>query len=263
MRIGHQVTKAHFQRESIGDREGLDVLVCSALAQRGVPNGFSLRSRKWGGEEPFGTRDLCSRDREELAKALGLDRGVAHMCQVHGNQVLAIEEAPAEPPVCDGLATVQQGLALVVQTADCVPLIFWDEDKKAVAAAHAGWRGALAGVPLRALACLKERFDSQPASIHVAMGPAIGACCYEVGDEVVGAFRERFPHAEGLFLPGGRGRNHLNLIEANTLQLTEAGVPSEQIYPSGICTSCDTQQFYSYRKEGKGVGRLMGVIGVR
>ncbi|HEX9723046.1 MAG TPA: peptidoglycan editing factor PgeF [Vicinamibacteria bacterium] len=253
--------KGPFCRESVGGPSGLDVLVCEPLAEQGVPHGFTLRSRRWNGVEVFGARDGAERDREELARALGLRRGVAHMRQVHGNEVRAIDAPPSEPPVCDGLVTAERSLALVVQTADCVPMVFWDERHNVVAAVHAGWRGALAAVSSRALVCLEERFGSRSSSVHVVMGPAIGRCCYEVGDEVVEAFGKRFPHAEELFTSGPRGRQHLDLIQANARPLVEAGVSTDRIYETGMCTSCENERFYSYRKEGKGVGRLMGVIG--
>ncbi len=146
--------KKSFRRESVGGPTGLDILVCEPLAEHGVPHGFTLRSRRWNGEEVFGARGHGARDREELARALGLGHGVAHMRQVHGTEVRAIDDPATDPPACDGLATGRRGLALVVQTADCVPLVFWDERKNVVAAVHAGWRGALATVPSRALTCL-------------------------------------------------------------------------------------------------------------
>ena len=250
----------HFQRCSIGSVEPIDVFVCKPLADRGVPHGFSLRWRNVGNEEPFGARDSGGQDRTDLARALGLE-AVAHMRQVHGSVVQAINEPSPTLPICDGLATTRKGLALIVQTADCVPLVLWDEDKGAVAAVHAGWRGALAGVSRSAAAFLVKRFGSRAESIHVAMGPSIGACCYEVGEEVVRAFYEHVSYPNELFSSGPRGKSHLNLIEANFRQLAEQGVPREQIYSSGMCTSCDNGELYSYRKEGKGVGRLMGVIG--
>ena len=184
------------------------------------------------------------------------------MRQVHGSEIQAVDETPLTLPVCDGLATNRKGLALTVHTADCVPLVLWDEDRGAVAAVHAGWRGTLAGVSRSAAAFLATKFGSRPESIHVAMGPSIGACCYEVGEDVVRAFDENVSCGRDLFSPGPYGKSHLNLIEANSRQLTTYGVPREQIYASGMCTSCDNGRFYSYRKEGKGVGRLMGVIGV-
>ena len=252
-----------FRRRPLGGEDPLDIIVCEPLAEQGVPHGFSLRWRRERGRHIFGGRDHGSRDRDALARGLGLDRGVAHMRQVHGDVVRLIGAPVTEPPVCDGLATDRQGLALIVQTADCVPLLFWDEHENVVAAVHAGWRGALAQIPVRALTFLQEGFGSQAASVHVAMGPAIGACCYEVGDEVVRAFVERFAKSEEFFTPGARRKQHLDLIGASTRQLVEAGVPGNRIYSSGVCTSCDNGDFYSYRKEGKGVGRLMSAIGAR
>lgn len=254
--------KSSFRKQSVG-KHGLEVLVCEPLAEHDVRHGFSLRRRSWNGGRAFGERAHDDRDRNELAEALGLDRGVAHMRQVHGNEVVSVAHPSSEPPVCDGLVTGERRLALVVKTADCVPLLFWDEDRNVVAAVHAGWRGALAGVPARALSLLVDNFGCQADSVHVALGPAIGPCCYEVGDEVVEAFGKKFSFAEDLFAPGSRGKQHLNLIQANVRQLVEGGVRNDRIYQSGICTVCENGRFYSYRKEGKRVGRLMAVIGAR
>jgi YfiH family protein len=138
----------------------------------------------------------------------------------------------------------------------------WDEKQNIVAAVHAGWRGTLAGVVRRAVNSLEARFGSRPDNIHVAMGPSIGPCCYEVGDEVVGAFAERFNDWDNYFVPVSRARKHLDLIEANRRQLIDFGVPLEQVHAARLCTCCSNELFYSYRKEGKGVGRLMGVVGV-
>jgi YfiH family protein len=254
----------NFRRESKGNPESLDLLVCSPLAELGVPHGFSLRWRHWGAEEasePFGVRGRGSADREELAAVLGLSR-VARMRQVHGADVRGVSEPMNPPPVCDGLATSQKGLGLIVSTADCVPMVMWDEEKKVAAVVHTGWRGALGELAGKAVAHLTERFGSRATSLHVALGPAIGVCCYEVGDDVTQAFESRFAYAGRLFSPGPRGKSHLDLIEANREQLSRAGVPSEQVYVSDMCTSCDNQRLYSYRKEGKGVGRIMGAIGV-
>lgn len=253
-----------FRRESKGNPQSLDLLVCSPLAELGVRHGFSLRWRHWGTEEasePFGVRGRGRADREELAAALGLSR-VAHMRQVHGADVHVVSEPMNPPPVCDGLATSQKGLGLIVSTADCVPMVMWDGEKKVAAVVHAGWRGALVELAGKAVAHLEERFGSRARSLHVALGPAIGACCYEVGDEVSQAFESRFAYAGRLFSPGPRGKSHLDLIEANREQLGRAGVPREQVYASDMCTSCDNQRLYSYRKEGKGVGRIMAAIGV-
>jgi YfiH family protein len=138
----------------------------------------------------------------------------------------------------------------------------WDSDQNRVGVVHAGWRGTLGRIAAAAVASFKEEFMSGPEFLHVAMGPAIGGCCYEIGHEVANAIVDEFPDAREILHQGGRGRMHLNLTEANRRQLIEAGVPGSQIYAVDLCTSCDNDVLYSYRREGKDVGRLFGVIGL-
>ncbi len=184
------------------------------------------------------------------------------MQQVHGVELEVVHELPDEAPACDGLFTPRDDVALVVQTADCVPILMWDAEQNVVAAVHAGWRGTLGRIAEKAMEVFQTRFSSHPESLHVAMGPGIGPCCYEVGDDVCDAFARQFGSVDGLFSPGPRGRKHLDVIEANRRQLVASGISLARIYSTGLCTSCDNSLLYSYRKEGKGTGRLYGVISV-
>ena len=130
-----------------------------------------------------------------------------------------------------------------------------------VAAAHAGWRGVVAGVlpaTVRALAALGAR----PADLRVALGPAIGPCCFEVGGEVVAAFAAA--ELAGAVRPSPRGRPdrwHIDLKDAARRQLEGAGVDPAGIDAAADCTSCDRARFYSFRRDGRATGQLMGVIG--
>jgi len=247
-----------FQRGIVGS---LELFTCTALTEQSVPHGFSLRWCRGSGGEPFGLPDRNRQNAGELAASLGLTEAVL-MRQVHGNEVVRVDAPPASPPACDGMVTDREGIALTVQVADCLPLLFWDPVRRAAAAVHAGWRGTLAGVARSTVARLREEFNSRPEDLLVVAGAAIGACCYEVGDEVVSVYRERFPYASTLFRPGPRGREHLDVLEANRRQLLDAGVHPEKVYALGLCTSCDNTDFYSFRKEGRGVGRLLGAIGI-
>ncbi len=256
--------KPSFLPTTRGVSPGLDMLICSPFASLEIPHGFTSRFRRWETtpfHEPFGMRNHYEADRQEAGQALGLGN-IAYMKQVHGKQVEVIGEPPAVPPVCDALVTCREDMALVVSTADCVPILIWDSKQQVVAVVHAGWRGTAAGIVYSTVNCLQEKFDSKTASLHAALGPSIGPCCYEVGDEVVRAVTARLPNGKDLFSPGSRGRKHLDLAEANRRQLVETGVPEVQIHCSGLCTACNNELFYSYRKEGKGVGRLMGIIGI-
>ncbi|HEY7818676.1 MAG TPA: laccase domain-containing protein, partial [Vicinamibacteria bacterium] len=159
---------------------GIELLQCIPLLERGVPHGFTFRS---GG---FGARQRDARDRERLARALGLS-SISGMHQVHGNEI-GILETSGTSTRCDGLATDREGAGVTVESADCVPLLLWASSRNAVAAVHAGWRGTLAGIVERAVSTLEQAFSVSPRDIHAVLGPAIGVCCYEVGDEVIEAF---------------------------------------------------------------------------
>ncbi len=232
-------------------RCGVLLLLSEHLAREGVPHGFTSRTHG------FGARDRGEHDREQLSCALNLPR-LAYMKQVHGRSIRTIH-GNEHVPECDGVTTQERDLGLIVHTADCVPLLFWASDVNAVAAVHAGWRGTLARVAEEAVSSLGGR----PEKIHVAIGPSIRACCFEVGDEVVEAFRASGRELKRISREGSRGRRHVDLITDNRDQLIACGIPEAQIYDSGCCTMCENDRFYSYRREGKGVGRLMGVIAVK
>ena len=230
---------------------GVELLLSEHLSREGVPHGFTSRTHG------FGARDRGEHDREQLSRALNLTR-LAYMKQVHGRSIRSIDGGGGVLE-CDGVTTTERDLGLIVHSADCVPLLFWASDVNAVAAVHAGWRGTLARVAQEAVSALLGR----PEKMHVAIGPSIRACCFEVGDEVVEAFGASGRDPERISKPGPRGRRHVDLIVDNRDQLVACGIPEARIYDSGRCTMCENDRFYSYRREGKGVGRLMGVIGVK
>ncbi|MGH9390228.1 MAG: peptidoglycan editing factor PgeF [Vicinamibacteria bacterium] len=234
--------------------EGIDLLQSLSLVEEGVPHGFTLRTGA------FGDRENGERDREWLRRGLGFSR-LGGMHQVHGNDVEVLDGNAVLR--CDGLLTDEGGAGVFVQSADCVPLLLWASKAKAVAAVHAGWRGTLARIASRAVSRLNDVYGASSEEIHAAIGPAIRVCCYEVGDEVISAFAESGRDIERISRPGPRGRRHLDLVEENRRELVSSGVPAERVYDSGLCTFCGNDRFYSFRKEGSGVGRIFGVIGFR
>jgi copper oxidase (laccase) domain-containing protein len=110
---------------------------------------------------------------------------------------------------------------------------------------------------------MSEVYGAAAGDIQAVMGPAIAVCCYEVGDEVIAAFSESGRDVDRISRPGARGRRHLDLVEESRAQLISSGVSAERIYDSRICTFCENDRFYSFRKEGSGVGRIFGAIGIR
>jgi len=129
---------------------------------------------------------------------------------------------------------------------------------------HAGWRGTVASVVLRAFEQMQEQFGAKAERLRAAIGPAANVCCYEVGAEVLDQFRDRFSQAENLFAPTREGHACIDLQTANREQLVSAGVAAERIHCAPLCTMERTDIFFSYRREkaihGR-VGRLMSVIG--
>lgn len=179
--------------------------------------------------------------------------------QVHGTTVFKATTAqPVPAPQADAAYTRVAGLALAVLTADCLPVLLCSTDGAEIAVAHAGWRGLCAGVLEASLAC----FDAPPAALGAWLGPALGACHFEVGAEVREAFLAAAPAAletatADCFQPGAPGKWWGNLYQLATLRLQACGV--SRIAGSVQCTWCHHQRFYSYRRQPQ-TGRFASLI---
>ena len=187
----------------------------------------------------------------------------------------------------DALITREPGILLTLRTADCLPVLLVDTRRRAVAAVHAGWRGALARIAEKTVGEMQRVFGCTPAHLLALLGPSIRACCYEVGDEVAEAFCARFPAGEQFLsrpaeerqprafvnafldpMPPGHARPahsgyHLDLAAAVGWQLASAGLQPQRICNLDLCTACNTHLFFSHRKEAALAGRMMAAIGVR
>jgi YfiH family protein len=150
----------------------------------------------------------------------------------------------------DALLENTPGAIIAVKTADCLPILLVDARRRAVAAVHAGWRGTAARIVPAAITAMQERFGSEAADMQAAIGPGIGACCYEVGPEVAGQF-------------GIEGRAHLDLAAANRRQVLETGLSPARIYTANLCTMCVAEDFHSYRRDREAAGRMYSFAGVR
>ncbi len=180
--------------------------------------------------------------------------------QVHGDRVHVVTGPPG-PAAGDGLWTATPGLPLAVRVADCVPLLLWDPGVPAVAAVHAGWRGTALDIAGGAVRVGVERLEVDVTRVRAALGPAIGACCFEVGDEVVAALRDLGLDDRQIGRRDGtRGRPHVDLRAANRALLERAGVPAGHIEEVGDCTACHPARYESWRREGRAAGRMRGLI---
>jgi YfiH family protein len=214
----------------------------------GLLHGFERRLPACG-------RESREAGRARVAAALAA-RGRLHLLkQAHGARVA---RAPWQGfPEADAATAAAPGLLLGIETADCLPILLVDPQRRAVAAIHAGWRGTAAGVTRAGVAALVAD-GSRVDDLLAALGPCIGACCYEVGEELRTAFGSA---AEGLFRHGPRGRPHFDLRLANARQLEASGVKPACVGHVAECTFCVRDAYHSFRREGAGAGRMLSFVG--
>ena len=180
--------------------------------------------------------------------------------QVHGNHVAraGTDEGGQTIAATDGLVTNTPGLGLLLRFADCQPILLYDPIRHALGLIHAGWRGVAQAIARRAVEAMQAQFGSRPRDLLAGLGPAIGPCCYTVGENVAAAMGYVLPDWEKALEAEGEGQTwKLNLSEANAQLLKAAGV--RKIEQAGLCTSCHTDEFYSHRAEQGQTGRFAAV----
>jgi YfiH family protein len=275
------------------------------------------------GFTPNASRSEVERNRRRFVRTLGSSISPATVHQIHSAAVWQIrrksdaEGCPPDAPGAasvleyrpagsrlpdaspvqaersgDALITSEPGVLLTIRTADCLPVLIADKRLRAIAAIHAGWRGALERVIEKAVGEMQRAFASRPQDLVAALGPAIGRCCYEVGDEVIDAFRGQFVESESFFskpvedpeaepqrselrykllfhtqAPPGHRREphglHLDLAAVARAQLLAADLDASSIQESNFCTACRPDLFFSHRRDGGQAGRMMAAIGIR
>jgi polyphenol oxidase len=158
----------------------------------------------------------------------------------------------------DTLITDEPGVPLLLRYADCTPVLIYDPAHHALALIHSGWRGTVQGAARVAVEALVAEFGSRPAEMIAAIGPSIGPCCYEVGEDVISAVHATFDRPADLLPSRNGSRPHFDLWAANSHWLTKAGV--RQIESAEICTACRTDEFYSHRAERGKTGHFGAVM---
>lgn len=240
-----------------------------------VVHGFLTRLGGFS-RPPFNSLNLDPRDNdsledirkntEKIAGAFGLDPlGLTLPRQVHGSSVYALDKTLSNPLFsveADAIVTGLAGAPIGVLTADCVPILMFDPKRKAVAAAHAGWRGTAKGIATEAVYAMKNSYKTNPADIIAAIGPHIRECCYSIGPDVAGEFKKAFGSLKGL-VSEEKNASMLNLAEANIRVLEGAGVQRKNISLDTACTSCRVKDFFSYRRQGPRTGRQLSFIMLR
>lgn len=233
------------------------------------PQLLAVESTRHGGVSPppyhslnvgVFTEDSPENIRENrtlLFQSLGIyEDQVVHSHQIHGDQIL-LAQHPGLQEGYDALITNRPGLFLSVTVADCTPILVYDPVQNAVAAIHAGWRGAAARIVLKTLKAMEMQFQTRPEDCIAYVGTCIDECSYEVGKEVAVHFEEKFTR-----LGPEPGKFLLDLKSANAAQLLDAGVPASQIEVSVYSTVLHNADYFSYRKESGKTGRMLAIIGL-
>ena len=192
----------------------------------------------------------------EICRRFGAAKAATAMLkQVHSGRCVRADRAwSVDRPEADAVCTDRPRVLVGVRTADCLPILLVDPRRRAVAAVHAGWRGAAALVLPSAIESMVSEYGCKPGDIEAAIGPGIGPCCFEVGEEVAGQFCEEFVDRDG-------PRPHVDLAGVLGAQLRRSGVG--RFATVGHCTSCDLDRYFSHRAERGDTGRMLALVGLR
>ena len=266
--------------------ESIRMVRSSVIPDAGFVHGFPERTggvspglrrslnmgKRWGDDEAN-----VIENRRRVAAHAGYDPEQLHATRhVHGTRVWNVDEPRGDRDEYDGIVSKRPGAVLGAFAADCVPIVFADPEARVCGACHAGWRGTIGsspgpdvpaspnGVVANVIARMVE-LGARADRIRVALGPSIGPCCFEVGPEVVAEFRAAFVAAggepTGLVVAGPR-KDHISLRVANRTIAERAGVRPEHIDDRPPCTKCESDRFFSYRRDGRDGGMHMGFIGL-
>jgi len=251
-----------------------------AWAGQGVKVGFTARG---GGasQPPYQSLNLglhvgdeydrVIANRQALAAAFSSDLGHLVCCQqVHGHEVILLDAdmvgrgSSVYDTALEGYDAMichTPGLLLATFYADCFPVFFFDPVQRAVGLAHSGWKGVMGRIPAKTVAEMGQRFNSQPQDIQVLIGPGIQKCCFEIGPDLVDRVRQEFASLWNIIDINGKNYRW-DLAETIRQTLYQCGITPEHMISCELCTSCHTELFFSYRKEGGETGRMAAVIGL-
>jgi YfiH family protein len=203
------------------------------------------------------------KNRHVFCEALGINpANLVLGRQVHGNKVAVVRKKRTHI-TADAFITDQPGLALAVLTADCLPIILIDKDHPAIGVVHAGRQGTFLRIVVHALKEMTRLFATDPQRCLVGIGPAIGPCCYGISGDLAMPFREAFDYWEKFLWESSDGFFVLDLINANRLQLVELGVKEGNIFNLDLCTCCNLESFYSYRRKKGEYRRQLNLVMIR
>lgn len=249
--------------------------ITAAVSARkgGVSTGSfaSLNMSFASGDDPANVLE----NRKKFLTALHIDPTQLICCnQIHGTNVVTVgrelcgrgsDTTKEAIEACDGIMTNEPGVPISMNFGDCTPLLFFDPVHQVIAVSHGGWRGTAQNIVAVTLQKMHSSYGTCISDVHAAVGPAIGKCCFEVGQDVIDAFLSIFSqeNIKALSTDDGDGKYHFDLPAANKKLMLKAGILPENLEVSDLCTCCHEDLFYSYRrssKAGEKSGRHMAVM---
>ncbi|MBX3168702.1 MAG: peptidoglycan editing factor PgeF [Candidatus Eremiobacteraeota bacterium] len=232
----------------------------TSTRQGGVSSGIydSLNLGLMSGDD----LTLVDENRRIFSRMLGIPI-VQNLSMTHGVRVahLRTPQDMERPHDADACISNHPEVSLSLTTADCVPIFFYDARAGAVGLAHAGWRGTVNGIAARVVEEMADKLGSQARHLRVALGPAIGLCCFEVGDEVAEEFHAQY--GSQAWIEKRATKWHIDLHQANRVWLERVGVSPGNIRSCPLCTCCRADLFYSWRRESGKTGRLLSAIALK
>jgi YfiH family protein len=264
------------------ERNGISFITIPDWCEQGVDIAFTGRGNGVSGA-PFeslnlgfhvGDRpELVLENRHRVMQIFNQDIDSMVCCQqVHGNNVFHVtnknkgcggSEMNTWITGTDGMVTNQAGLYLATFYADCIPVYFFDPVKKCIGLAHSGWKGTMGRIAVKTVNLLEREFGCKRADIEVFIGPGIGPCCFEIKGDLAAKAVSEFGQFRDIIIKEKNDRYRWNLPQTINYMLVESGIKPENIVPANLCTSCHTDLFYSYRREGTVTGRMGAYLGIR
>ncbi|NIP31458.1 MAG: peptidoglycan editing factor PgeF [Candidatus Dadabacteria bacterium] len=204
--------------------------------------------------------DFQQEDLKNITKRYLL-KDILTLNQIHSDNVILLDDSKADFKNIkgDSIVTKQKNIGIGIFTADCVPILIYEANHEYISVIHAGWRGSFSEITIKTLKKMNNLLDSDKKDYFAVIGPAIGRCCYEVGNDVASLFLSRFNYSNKFLKKSGNGKYLLDLVKFNELQLRSLGVTRIEILDN--CTKCN-DFMPSYRRDGKYAGRMLSFIGL-
>lgn len=235
---------------------GKRALTSSVLDDEAVIAFFTTRELPLKAGERKDLKEKVEKNKKFVAKWLNIPiNNLIIPIQTHSDNVEVVDLKKSEYPDCDALMTNKKNIAIALNFADCVPIIFYEPVSKVIAVAHAGWRGTVAKIAVKTIQKMKTEFNCKAKNIIAAIGPAIDKCCFEVGEDVLEKLLSTIKEEERKFV---FDEKNVDLKSVNKFQILASGVTKIDLCED--CTCCNSELFFSYRGENGHTARHSAII---